>query len=93
VRPQVPLGWYYTHMGDTPGKPDRSHWPVRKFPMGTEPGDDLSATTTAEERIKMVWQLTLEAWSLAGLPLPTYTRGETPVRVIPLSADQDETEP
>jgi len=83
----VPLSCYYTHMGDTTGKPDRSHWPVRKFALGSEPGDDLSAETTAEERLQMVWQLTLEAWSLAGLPMPTYTRCETPVRVVPLSAD------
>jgi len=80
-------------MGNTTGKPDRSRWPVRKFALGSEPGDDISAETTAEERLEMVWQLTLEAWSLAGLPLPTYTRSETPVRVVPLAADHDETEP
>ena len=89
----MPLSCYYTHMGDTRGKPDRSHWPVRKFALGSEPGDDLSAVTTAEQRLKMVWQLTLEAWSLAGLPMPTYTRCETPVRVVRLAKDQDETEP
>jgi len=72
-------------MAGSPKTPDRSHWPVRKFPLGAEPGDDLSATTTAEERLAMVWPLTLEAWRLAGLPLPTYTRSETPVRVVRLA--------
>ena len=80
-------------MGDTTGKPDRSRWPVRKFALGSEPGDDISADTTAEERLAMVWPLTLEAWRLAGLPLPTYARHETPVRVAPMVADQDKTEP
>jgi len=74
-------------MGDTTGKPDRSRWPVRKFALGSEPGDDLSAETTAEGRLEMVWDLTLEAWHLAGLPLPTYARHEAPVRVVPLAAD------
>ena len=71
-------------MGGRPNKPDRSHWPVRKFALGSQPGDDLSAETTAEEHLEMVWELTLEAWSLAGLPLPTYARHEAPVRCVPL---------
>ncbi len=60
----------------------RSQWPIRKFQLGEEPSDDLTATTTAEERIAMVWQLTQDAWAFAGLPFPTYSRSETPVHVL-----------
>ena len=42
-------------------KKDRSGWPVRVYRLGSEPPADLSATTTAEERLEMVWALTLEA--------------------------------
>ena len=58
----------------------RRTWPVRKFRLGAEPPDDLSAFTTPEERLAMMWPLALEAWELAGRPLPTYSRGEAPVR-------------
>ncbi len=52
---------------------------MRVFRLGEEPGDDLSGTTTAEQRLAMVWPLTLEAWALAELPMPTYARHETPI--------------
>ena len=52
---------------------------MRVFRLGEEPGDDLSGSTTAEQRLAMVWPLTLEAWALAGLPIPTYARHETPI--------------
>jgi hypothetical protein len=57
----------------------RGSWPVRSFRLGTEPPDDLSATSTAEERLAMMWSLAIEAFSLAGRPLPGYRRAETPV--------------
>ena len=57
----------------------RADWPVRRFSLGAEPGDDLSGSTTAEERLAMLWPLTLEAWALAGLPIPSYTRAAAPV--------------
>jgi hypothetical protein len=53
-------------------------WPVRVYRLGGEPPADLSASTTAEERLAMMWPLALEAWSLLG-PLPDYERGATPV--------------
>jgi hypothetical protein len=31
----------------------RSNWPVRRYRLGEEPSDDLSASTTAEERLAM----------------------------------------
>jgi hypothetical protein len=55
---------------------------VRKFRLGEEPGDDLSSSTTAEERIAMVWALTLEAWKVSGQPMPDYRRAEMPVRIL-----------
>jgi len=32
----------------------RGSWPVRKFRLGSEPSDDLSDSTTAEERLEMI---------------------------------------
>ena len=57
----------------------RRHWPVRVIRLGHEPGDDLSATTTAEERLAMMWPLAVEAWSLAGRSIPEYRREDAPV--------------
>jgi hypothetical protein len=62
---------------------------VRRYRLGEEPGDDLSRSTTAEERLAMMPGLAAEAWSLTGKPLPTYARAEAPVvrrpwRVSPL---------
>jgi hypothetical protein len=63
--------------------PDRSTWPVRVYRLGSEPSDDLSAGTTATERLAMMWPLALEAWDLTGRPLPQYARSETAVRIRP----------
>ena len=57
----------------------RSSWPVRVFALGEAPGDDLSATTTPEQRLAMMWDLALEAWQLSGRELPAYDRAATPV--------------
>jgi len=57
-------------------------WPVRVHRLGAEPSDDLSRTTTAEERLAMMWPLTLEAWALTGRGVPDYPRRETPVRIV-----------
>ena len=59
----------------------RAGWPVRKFGLGEEPADDFSAYTV-EERLAMTWQMTCDAWASAGLPMPTYSRNEMPIRVI-----------
>jgi hypothetical protein len=60
----------------------RSRWPVARFVLGEEPEDDLSASTTASERIAMMWPLAVEAWRLAGREIPTYARSEAPVRLF-----------
>ena len=59
----------------------RSLWPVRKFKLGEEPSDDLSDTTTAAERLAMMWPLAVQAWALARRPLPTYDRSSIPIRI------------
>jgi hypothetical protein len=60
----------------------RQSWPVRRYRLGAEPSDDLSATTTPEQRLGMMWELALQAWELAGRELPTYSRREIPGRLI-----------
>jgi len=61
----------------------RRSWPVRVYRLGAEPGDDLGPTTTAEARLALMWPLALEAWTLAGRPLPTASRAATPVSLRP----------
>jgi hypothetical protein len=69
----------------------RRQWPIRGYRLGEEPGEDLSATTTAAERMAMVWRLSLDAWAMTGRPLPNYRREDTPGRVIrPGDADADD---
>lgn len=60
----------------------RRDWPIRIFPLGGEPSDDLSATTTAEERLGMVTVLSERGWRFTGKPIPTYSRSTMPGRVI-----------
>jgi hypothetical protein len=57
----------------------RRSWPVKKYRLGSEPSDDLSDSTTPEQRLEMMWPLALEAWSLTGNPLPDYARRHAPV--------------
>jgi hypothetical protein len=59
----------------------RGTWKVRSFRLGEEPGEDLSETTTVAERMAMMWELAVEAWTLSGQPLPVYRRDETPTRL------------
>jgi hypothetical protein len=61
----------------------RNDWPIRRLAPGDD-GDDLSEVTTATERIAMMWPLALEAWSLAGLPIPDYPREAAPIRRLRL---------
>ncbi len=61
---------------------------MRCFRLGEEPRDDLSLTTTAEERLEMVETLSVEAWALTGKPFPSYQRHETPVMLRPLRCEE-----
>ena len=60
----------------------RATWPARTFRLEDQPGPDLSATTTADERLAMMWTLALDVWAFAGRAIPEYPRHRTPVRVI-----------
>ena len=71
---------------------DRSDWPIRVYRLGEEPPEDLRATTTAEERIAMVWQVTRDAWELAGRKIPDYPRSEAPVRIVRAGVREQGTE-
>jgi hypothetical protein len=55
---------------ESPERPDRSHYPIRKFRLGdTEADDDdLSATTTAAERLEIMWTLAKMNWAFMGQP-------------------------
>ena len=59
----------------------RSSWPVKRVTLGQE-SDDLSGETTAADRIAMMWPLALEAWNVAGLPIPEYERKDAPSRLV-----------
>ena len=59
----------------------RHDWTIRQFELGEEPPDDLSETTTAKERLAMMWPLAVQAWALAGKPLPGYDRSSIPIRI------------
>jgi hypothetical protein len=61
----------------------RADWPGIKTSLAeATDAADLSATTTAEERLAMMWPLALAAWTLSGQPLPSYTREQIPGRII-----------
>jgi len=60
----------------------RANWPVRKFLLGEEPLTDDRDTTTVDERIALVAELTRTQWNLAGLPEPRYERHEIPGKIV-----------
>ena len=68
-------------MDETP-KRVREGMVVRKYRLGEEPSDDISDSTTVDERFAMVWVLSERMWSWAGRPFPTYERAQMPVRLV-----------
>jgi len=58
---------------------DRSHWPVRRYALGAEPGDDIAGMTTAAQRLALVEELSAGAWALTGQPMPDRQRSDMPV--------------
>ncbi len=61
----------------------RASWTGRVIPLSREGElDGNVGRTTPEERLDMMWQLALDAWASTGEPLPSYSRAETPGRVI-----------
>jgi hypothetical protein len=68
----------------------RASWPVRRASLHDETDEDLSDTTTADERLAMMERLALDAWASSGAPWPTYTRGEIPGRVVRRGHDRSD---
>jgi len=66
---------------------------VRRYVLGAEPGDNISVSTTAEQRLAMMWPLAVEAWRLSGRPLPDYPRSLAPLRLIRLPRPPGDTSP
>lgn len=61
----------------------RAHWPIEKARLGEESSANPPLeTTTASERMAMVWHLTLDAWAMSGRPVPAYTRADMPGRMV-----------
>jgi hypothetical protein len=59
----------------------RRAWPLRLVALGSAEQGSLDRSTTPEERLEMVWTLTLEAWALSRRPVPSYTRASSPLRL------------
>lgn len=51
--------------------------------LGAEPDLDADVLAmTPDERVAMVWQLTLDAWAVAGREIPRYARHAMPGRMV-----------
>jgi len=72
-------------------KPRRVGMTMEFVPLSAASTSNLDRTTTAEQRLALVDTLTREGWALAGRPLPTYRRAETPIRVVPLEGRPERT--
>jgi len=59
----------------------RAAWPIRQFRLGGEPSEDLSATTTAEGRLAMMWPLAVDAFCVRGVSSAASPRAAWPVKV------------
>lgn len=89
ARGRVAAGWddtivrrIFRVMPDGPAPLARPDLPVHVYRLGTEPGDDLSDSTTAEERLAMMAILSERMWRLTGWPWPSYARCDIPIRVL-----------
>jgi hypothetical protein len=54
----------------------RANLPVRRFRLGEEPDEDLSAVTTMEERVAMMWPLSRLVYEIAGFDIEPPPRAE-----------------
>lgn len=59
----------------------RAHWPIRVRQLGDD-DEGILQDTTPEQR--MMWELAVQAWAVAGIPIPDYERHEMPVRITRL---------
>ena len=57
---------------------------ARVVPLTSREAGDPRMGGTVDERVAAVAELTLSAWTLAGRPLPDYTRATMPIVVTTL---------
>jgi len=63
---------------DRPAR-SRSIPPARILRIDDPQVDDLSSSTTVQERVAMVAVLSRRMWEITGQPWPSYSRSEIPV--------------
>lgn len=54
---------------------------MRVFKLGEEPSDDDDGLTP-DQRVALVWGLTVDAWLAKHRRLPTYKRADMPTRLF-----------
>lgn len=59
----------------------RASWPVTRHRLDDD-ADEVLRDTPPADCVRMVWALTLDAWALAGAPIPDYARSDAPGRVV-----------
>lgn len=57
---------------------------VRVVSLRSAEAGDARVPGTPAERVALVAELSLRAWTLTGRPLPSYTRATMPVRITTL---------
>lgn len=72
-RPRV-AGWYDSDMDISPQNTsdedlhgERSQWTIRIGKLGDRKFEVGTANTTPEQRLEMVWPLTVQAWAFKGV--------------------------
>lgn len=60
----------------------RAGWPIRKVGLRDEELTDPRDSSTVDERLALVWTLTMQQWAFSGREIPRYARAEMPGRVI-----------
>jgi hypothetical protein len=59
----------------------RNHWVIRRTVLD-DPGPSLLGVTTPAQRVAMMWPLAVEAYRVAGRPIPEFEWPQAPSRVI-----------
>jgi hypothetical protein len=59
----------------------RQGWPIARTSLA-KMDVAVQPDTTAEDRLSIMWRLALDAWTWVPGGVPTYTRAQTPGRVL-----------
>lgn len=65
----------------------RATWPIRLTDLRDETAEPMQGTVA--QRLTATWELTQQAWAVAGLPIPTYDRACMPVRLLRIDEDDE----